>query len=420
MYLASTITSSWTKNLPIQRNNIQTLLLASSLSLLFHCQASNAYCHTFGINARPTVSIFIKRSILTYSTKEIRAKAQYSSTRSQQQHSALLKMSLSSNSNDDLLFVDIGANLVDPMYQGSYREKQRHEADLDAVLQRAWDNHLDKIIITAGTVPESDKAMDLIEKFEIQTTNDQSTQRLFSTVGVHPTRCKSEFGETDASWEKYLQSMKETITRGIENGHVVAMGELGLDYARLQFCDVETQKRGFIAQLQIAKEFNLPLFLHNRETGTDLLDILKEHYYNDDTNTDQRAGGVVHSFDDTLELAEAFMELGLFIGINGCSLKTEDNLNVAKEIPLDRLLLETDCPWCDIRQSHAGFGHVQTKFPTKPEKKYEPGSCVKGRYEPCHIRQVAEVIAGVKGVSVEEVAKTSRENAYRLFHGLEK
>lgn len=325
-------------------------------------------------------------------------------------------MSSSSNFPTELSFVDIGANLVDPMYQGSYREKQRHEADLDIVVKRAWENNLEKIIITAGTVPESNKAMDLIE--QINATDDQSNQRLFATCGVHPTRIQSEFGDTEDSWEETIQSMKQTIKTGIEKQQIVAIGELGLDYCRLQFCDAETQKRGFIAQLQIAKEINLPLFLHNRETGTDLLDILKEHYFEDDSDSRVRAGGVVHSFDDSFELAQSFMELGLFIGVNGCSLKTDENLRVVQQIPLNRLLLETDCPWCDIRQSHAGFDHVQTKFPTKTEKRYELGSCVKGRYEPCHIRQVAEVVAGVKGVTVEEVAYHSKENAYKLFSHL--
>ena len=300
------------------------------------------------------------------------------------------------------MFVDIGANLLDQMYQGNYRGKERHDPDLDTVLQRAWDNNVDKIIITAGTLEESREALKLARQ----------DKRLFCTAGVHPTRCSQEFGETEESWETYLRELRQVIEEGVGDGNIAALGELGLDYARLEFCDVETQKKGLLAQLQLAKEIDLPLFLHNRDTGTDLLDILKEHYFEDGV---ERAGGVVHSFDDSLELAQKFMELGLYIGINGCSLKTEENLKVVKEIPLNRLLLETDCPWCDIRATHAGSAYVDTKFEQMTEKKYAPGSCVKGRYEPCHIVQVCEVIAGVKGISVEEVASASRNNAYSLF-----
>ncbi len=322
-------------------------------------------------------------------------------------------------------FIDIGANLLDPMYQGNYRGKERHEPDLHVVLQRALSppestNHEDsfavsKIMITAGTLQESQDAMDLIRK-TTSNDNDNYQGKLFSTVGVHPTRCSQEFCDPEQNWmEDKVHQLKEIAIRGKESGTVIAMGELGLDYARTQFCPIDIQKRGFIAQLNIALEVNLPLFLHNRDTGTDLLELLQQHYYNNDDTEKPRLGGVVHSFDDTLELAQQFIDLGLYIGINGCSLKTQENLNVVKELPLEKLMIETDCPWCDIRATHAGYEHVQTKFPTKPEKKYEKDHCVKGRYEPCHIIQVAQVIAGIKSISTQEVAKVTTQNAINVF-----
>lgn len=315
------------------------------------------------------------------------------------------KLLFSTMSHSGPRFIDIGANLLDDMYQGNYRGKDRHDADLDTVLQRAWDNRLDKIMITAGTLQESKDALNMAK----------TDERLFCTAGVHPTRCSQEFGETEESRASYMTELRKVVEEGMAEGSLAALGELGLDYARLEFCDKESQKKGLLAQLELAKEINLPLFLHNRETGNDLLDVLKEHYFIDDGDKQERAGGVVHSFDDSLELAQEFINLGLYIGLNGCSLKKEDNLKVVEGIPLDKILLETDCPWCDIRQSHAGFGHVHTKFPTKTDKKYELGSCVKNRYEPCHIVQVCEVIAGVKGVSVEEVANRTTQNALDLF-----
>jgi len=143
--------------------------------------------------------------------------------------------------DSDALFVDIGANLLDPMYSGEYRGKRRHTGDLDSVLQRAWSNKLDRIIITGGTLEESRKGLNL----------SKTDSRLFCTVGVHPTRCSSEFGKTEESWNEYLSKMEEVVEEG--GGHVVAIGELGLDYARLEFCDIETQKKGFIAQLQVSR-----------------------------------------------------------------------------------------------------------------------------------------------------------------------
>jgi TatD DNase family protein len=312
-------------------------------------------------------------------------------------------------SSENPRFVDIGANLLDLKYQGTYYGKPRHNPDLDSVLNRAWQNNLDRILLTAGTLEESKRSL------ELSRTDD----RLFSTAGVHPTRCSSELGEHEDSWDTYWNQLREIIKEGIDEGKIIAMGEMGLDYDRLEFCDAATQRKGFIAQLKIAKEVNLPLFLHNRNVGNDLLEILKEHYFTDvEGGESNRAGGVVHSFDDTIDLALKFIDLGLYIGLNGCSLKTPENLAVVKELPLDKILLETDCPWCDIRPSHAGGDFIKTKFPTKQEKKYEDGCCVKGRYEPCHIIQVAEVIAGVKEISVQDVADATRKNAYKLFQNM--
>lgn len=315
-----------------------------------------------------------------------------------------LAMSSSSTTSSDgkLRFVDIGANLLDDMYQGVYRGKPRHEADFDAVLQRAWDGGLERIVVTCGNLEESKRGLDLA----------RTDPRLFSTVGVHPTRC-TEFGDTEESLASHVAALTEVAREGMVDGTVAALGELGLDYARTQFCDIETQKRGFLAQLAIAELTQLPLFIHNRETGDDLVNLLKE-------NRQRFSRGVVHSFDDCAELAAKIIDLDLYIGINGCSLKTPENLEVVRTIPLENLLLETDCPWCDIRASHAGSDFVKTKFSTKNEKKFEMGQCVKSRYEPCHIIQVAEVVAGAMGIDVSEVAEASRKNAYDLFGGLQK
>lgn len=303
-----------------------------------------------------------------------------------------------------LRFVDIGANLLDERFtEGSYRGKPRHEPDFDDVLQRAADIGMRRMILTAGTLQESKDAIDKVR--ELRKSN-QTECELYCTVGVHPTRCMEfeQAGNADANLEELLALAKD----GMKDGVVAAVGEMGLDYDRLEFCPKGVQRKHFVKQLRLSEETGLPMFLHNRAVGEDLLELLVEY-------RDKWKAGVVHSFDDTAELAQKFIDLGLFIGLNGCSLKTQENLDVVKTIPLESILIETDCPFCDVRRTHAGFQFVKTHFESKQEKKYQKGLQVKGRNEPQNIIHVAEVVAGVKGVSVEEVVAACYSNSLRLY-----
>ena len=335
--------------------------------------------------------------------------------------------------------VDAGANLLDSMYQGSYHGKTRHEPDLDLVLQRSYNNGIRHIISLAGTLKESEDLLTLIKQ---QDASEDEGKRvlIFGTVGIHPTRCAEEFAdkvsdETDETprWISKTEQERRKVTKklisiansGKNSGNVVAIGEFGLDYARQQFCPKDIQLIGLRAQLEVAIETKLPLYLHNRESGEDLLSILSE--YKERLAFDenyQGIRGIVHSFDESIDIAKQFISLGLYIGINGCSLKSSENLTTVKDIPLQSIIIETDCPWCDIRPTHAGYSFIKTTFPSKKEKQYnrETGKefCVKNRTEPCHVLQVAEVIAGIKEKDVCEVLETCRNNVFNLFGDLVK
>lgn len=302
---------------------------------------------------------------------------------------------------DEFAFLDIGANLLDPMFQGLYRGKMKHPADLDAVLDRAGEAGVRRIIVTAGSLSETSAALELCHHRE-QVAYAKSP-RLFCTVGVHPTRCL-EFEEHTDGPKAYMQSLRKLALDSLQTGEdskassLVAVGEFGLDYDRLEFCSKQTQLIYFERQLQeLAKPLALPMFLHCRGEGAaaDLVEVLSR---NSDCLLPTRPG-VVHSFDGTVEEAKMFIGLGFHIGINGCSLKTARNLEVVRQLPLDRIHLETDAPWCGIRPSHAGAQFVSTRFPEvrKPDK-WQQGSCVKGRCEPCHIVQVLEAVAGARGL----------------------
>ncbi|KAL4705642.1 hypothetical protein ACJJTC_002028 [Scirpophaga incertulas] len=291
-------------------------------------------------------------------------------------------------------YVDIGANLTDKMYQGVYHESKKHAPDLNKVLKRCWANGLDKIIVTGGSLTDSKEAVDL----------SRCESRLFATVGCHPTRC-NEFVDNP---EDYLNNLRKLINENRDK--VVAIGECGLDYERLHFCEKDVQLKYFEFQLQLSAEFSLPLFLHCRAAADDLVEILGR-------NKDAITGGVVHSFDGSEEALSKILDLGLHVGINGCSLRTEENLSVAAKIPKDRLMIETDCPWCEVKPTHAGYNHVITKFPSVKKEKYSPNSTsqVKGRNEPVNIVQVLEILAAIREENADELADSIYINTKRLF-----
>lgn len=304
--------------------------------------------------------------------------------------------------------VDIGANLLDPMFQGEYREKPRHPPDLPAVLRRARAAGVGQIMITAGSLQESRDALALARG------GGEGWPELLCTVGVHPTRCGEFEGGPLQHLDALLEVGRQALDQTAGGTRCVAVGECGLDYDRLQFCPKDVQLRFFELQLTgLAAALSLPLFLHCRtaDAAADLLKLLAAHL---DKLPDPP--GVVHSFDGRLEDAQGFIALGFYIGLNGCSLRTAENLEVVKQLPSDRLLLETDAPWCSTKATHAGFRFVRTTWEEvkKPER-WEEGKCVKDRCEPCHLRQVLEVIAGCRGEEAEALAAQTIANAHRVF-----
>jgi TatD DNase family protein len=237
-------------------------------------------------------------------------------------------------------------------------------------------------LFAAGYIEDAKTSYDLALK----------SDDFFATVGVHPCRAMEPFKgyktkfedmsaeERDKILADYFNKIDEMLTNA-KPGKYLMVGECGLDYDRFNFAGKEAQHLAFTPHFALAKKFNLPMYLHSRATGLEFAEILK-------ANRHMFPGGVVHSFTGDLAEMEALVAMDLYIGVNGCSLKTEENLEVLKQIPLDRIMLETDCPYCDIRNSHAGSQHVKTVFPRKAKDKYDPEgefSVVRDRNEPCTI-----------------------------------
>ena len=215
-------------------------------------------------------------------------------------------------------------------------------------------------------------SVNLIDFPRVLALAERHTQ-LFASVGVHPDHAEGAGPDVN-----------ELIERA-QHPKIVAIGETGLDYFR-QTGDLEWQRERFRIHIRAARKTGKPLIIHTREAGEDTLRILREERADE-------AGGVMHCFTETLEFAQAAMDLGFYISFSGIvTFKNALALKaVAKAIPLERMLVETDSPYL-APVPHRG-------------KTNEPG----------WVRHVAEEVAGLRGISLEALAEATSANFFRLF-----
>lgn len=241
------------------------------------------------------------------------------------------------------------------------------ETNVDEAIQNAIDN---KIV----TIVPSSSAQDIFDtdKF-IKKYND-----VYGYVGVFPEEVKNFSDKTLSDMEEIIKS----------NPKIIGIGEIGLDY----YWDKsfkELQKEVFIKQIEFANQMNLPLNIHSREAHLDTLEILKKYNKN--------STAIMHCFSGSLEFARECIKEGIYIALGGVvtfknAKKTKE---VAKNIPLEYLLLETDDPYL-----------APVPFRGKEN-------------QPMYVKYVAEEIANLRGITPEEVAKTSTENAKKIFKNVE-
>lgn len=256
--------------------------------------------------------------------------------------------------------IDIGVNLTHDSF----------DHDRGAVLQRAAAAGVARMIVTGTSVTTSVQALSLPEP---------EPGRLYATAGIHPHHA-SEFDEHSIDALRPL----------LDDPRGVAVGECGLDFFR-DFSPRDMQERAFAAQLELAAETGLPVFLHQRDAHAMFIAMLQQV-------RDRLSGGVAHCFTGGPEELRDCLDLDLYIGVTGwvCDERRSGPLRAAlPDIPLDRLLLETDAPYLLPRD-------------LKPRPKTR-------RNEPCHLAHVLARVAAEMGQPPETVAEAATSNTERLF-----
>lgn len=241
---------------------------------------------------------------------------------------------------------------------------ENFDRDRERLVESLPKDGVEMVIVSGSSLASSTKAVALANKHD----------NIYATVGVHP-------NNADQMDEGTIE-----VLRGLaQNKKVVAIGECGLDY-HYDYCTKEMQKKWFVEQIKLAKELRLPVVVHDREANIDTYNVLKEQH-------DANLTGVLHCYSGDLELARKYVAMGFYLSIAGpvtyrSAVKLKE---VAKEIPLQHLLIETDSPCLT------------------------PSELGRRRNEPSFVRYVAGMIAELKKIPFEQVAAQTNKNTKKLF-----
>lgn len=261
------------------------------------------------------------------------------------------------------LFMDTHAHLDD----------KRFSEDLDAIVARAIDAGL-KSIITVGCWKKENgfaPVLEILKKYD----------SLWLALGVHPHEAKDAVKA--GPWDEIKRLATEKGADG--KGRLVAIGETGLDY-HYDHSPREAQRKVFARQIELARELNLPIIVHSREADMDTMEILKAEGAGD-------VGGVFHCFSGTKETAKQALDMGFYLSFTGVVTfpKADALKEVVKYVPIEKMLIETDCPYL-APAPHRG-----------------------SRNEPSFVVETAKEIAKIKGLSIEDVGRITTLNAEELF-----
>lgn len=249
----------------------------------------------------------------------------------------------------------------------SHYDDSAFDNDRDEVISGLFQNDVCGFVNQGTTVATSRFGVELAEKYE----NTYNICHIYAAVGLHP-ECLNENSINEI----------EEIRRLAAHPKAVAIGEIGLDY----YYDVpkELQKEVFAAQLRLADELSMPVVIHDREAHGDILEMLRKY----------QPKGIVHCFSGSVEMSREIIKLGMYIGMGGVVTfkNARKTVEVIADMPLDRLVLETDCPYL-------------SPVPFRGK-----------RNDSTLIRYTAAKIAEIKNTTVDEILTVTRENAEKVYH----
>ena len=253
-------------------------------------------------------------------------------------------------------------NLIDTH---AHLDSGQFEQDREEVIARALGQGISHILTVGCDIQSSRASLEIA----------RAHPNIYAAVGIHPHDAAQA---TDAG----IETLRQLLHEGEK---VVAVGEIGLDYYRDR-SPREAQREAFRRQIRLAREEGLPLIVHDREAHVEVLEILKEEKA-------AEVGGVLHCFSGDTAMARACLDMGFYLSFPGTITypRNEAARDVVRNVPVDRMLVETDCPYL-APQAYRGR-----------------------RNEPAYVRHTAEMIAQVKGLTLEDVARVTTLNAFSLF-----
>lgn len=276
------------------------------------------------------------------------------------------------------------------------------------VVDRAVKVGVEKMIVVGTDLDSSKKAVEMADEHKA----------LYASVGIHPHHSRefltSHPGRSETTDRIFvdrdsiasLQNDTQQISKLARHKKVVAIGEVGLDYHEYRKTKYEVrsgkleqkrvnklQKQLLGMQVQLAKTLAKPMIIHSRETGEDVLDVI-EHFSKSDGKLPK---GVFHCFDGSKKYLQKILEAGFYVSFTGNVTYVKDRAKVAVEVPIERLLLETDCPFMAPRVG-----------PPSPRLR-------RGKSEPKDVKTIAEFHAKERGIDLSEVVRQTTKNAERLF-----